>query len=128
MNTSVPRALLMALAVTASCRGENRHGDQAAALQARNPRACTLSTYRLQLPSTGAFVLNSEPRDSLGLSRWLAEVLPKREGERRIVMVQLDERRRAALDWLVPAIHRAGGEAYEFDPTCRMEIPSRSPS
>jgi hypothetical protein len=89
--------------------------------------SCVPDAYFLSLPNEGGFVLNSQKRDSAGLTRWLRDVLPRRTGTGRIVNVQPGVGRSHDLRWLVAAIGDAGAAAFEFDPACRLQIPSASP-
>ena len=98
----------------------------ASALLPVDATACSFETQFLEVPQSGGFIVNTEVRDSAGVARWLAEVLPRRE--KRLVQVRLDESRRSELAWLVPAIASAGGKAYTFDPSCRLELPTRAAS
>jgi hypothetical protein len=111
----------LAIAYVASC-SRNDHP----LLRQRNALACKPDAYLLKMPATGGFVLNTEPRDSVGIARWLRDVLPHRTGSGRYVNIEAGSDRSADLRWLVPEIERAGGEAYEFDPTCRIEISARA--
>jgi hypothetical protein len=114
---ALPATLAIAYLVSCNDRG---------LLRQRNALACRPDAYLLRLPATGGFVLNTEPRDSVGIARWLRDVLPHRTGSGRYVNIEAGSDRGADLRWLVPAIALAGGEAYEFDPTCRIEISTPS--
>ena len=97
-------------------------GD-AATLRPPSASACVRDLYLLELPSGGGFRLNREVRDSAGVARWLRDILPRRSGTGQTVHVRVEGGREAELRWLVPAITQAGGTAYEYDPSCRIEIP-----
>jgi hypothetical protein len=101
-------------------------GDSRSVLLPASAVACTPETYLLDLPPEGGFILNAERRDSAGVARWASDVLPQRSAAGRRVIVRTDSARQADLKWLVPAIQTAGGEAYEYDPACQLQIPASS--
>lgn len=113
---------ILAVLLIAGCRAP----EQRAELLPADKKSCATDAYFLELPSAGGYVLNSEQRDSAGVMRWIHEVLPKRSGTGRFVNVRVDSSRAGALTWLVPSIKGAGGEAYQGDPACRIEIPARA--
>jgi hypothetical protein len=101
---------------------------ESASLREPDSQSCTADAYLLALPASGGFVLNSELRDSAALSGWLRNVLPRRTGTGRNVNVVAAQSRQRELDWLVPAIRRAGGEAFALDRACRIAIPNLTPA
>lgn len=72
----------------------------------------------------GGWMFNAQPADSARLLDILRRVLPPRP--EKIVMVQLDSARMGALNWIVPAIERLGGEAYAADTSC-LPLPRGAP-
>lgn len=98
----------------------------ASGLRAASAESCAPDAYLLSLPPGHAFVLNSETRDSAGISTWLRDVLPKRSGTGRYVNVDAAASRGRDLAWLLPAIKHSGGEAFARDTACHIAIPSRA--
>jgi hypothetical protein len=72
----------------------------------------------LELPAAGGFRLNRQALDSAELARWLRDGQARRDPAGRLVFVRADSLRARELGWLVPAIERAGGRAYEPDTAC----------
>jgi len=81
----------------------------------------------LELPPEKGFRLNTEPFDSTRLVRWFDTQLARRVPDQRMVFIRLDSTRRDELRWLVPAIERAGGGAYEPDSRCAPIIHTQAP-
>lgn len=81
----------------------------------------------LDVPKTGGYALNTLPLDSTRLAHWFEVQLARRVPAQRIVMVRVDSARRDELRWIIPAIERAGGGAYQPDSTCAPKISIRTP-
>jgi pyruvate dehydrogenase complex dehydrogenase (E1) component len=58
-------------------------------------------------------------------TRWINEVLAKRDTGGKVVNIRADSSRGHDVSWLVPAIEDVGGRAYQFDSSCKIEIPDR---
>ena len=72
----------------------------------------------LDLPASGIYELNRNRMDSAMLAEWLHEYLAKRPPPGHILMMRVDSTRVRDLRWLIPAIERVGGAAYELDTAC----------
>ena len=72
----------------------------------------------LDLPASGIYELNRNRMDSAMLAQWFQEYLAKRPPPGQILMVRVDFTRLSDLRWIIPAIERVGGAAYELDDAC----------
>ncbi len=70
----------------------------------------------LSARADGRYALDFSVYDSAQLVTALGNVVPPRPD--RVVMVRVDTDRAKALRWIVPAIERNGGTAYQFDQAC----------
>ena len=124
MNVRIAAVSISAFMSVAGC---NEQPPGKGTVLRTDSASCVPEAYLLELPEAGRYVLNAEIRDSLGVVHWLANVLPKRSGDGRVVNVRgaLPDRR-SDLDWIVPAVQKAGGKPYAFDPACHIEIPTRA--
>jgi hypothetical protein len=118
-------------AVLAACgRDRASHDRPATTPRLRTDAASACDAGRIQLvlelPAAGGIWLNKEPFDSTSLVRWLRDGLARRDPAGRLVFVRADSLRARELGWLIPAIERGGGGAYEPDTACIRPI--RAPS
>ena len=81
----------------------------------------------LELGPDNGYRLNTESFDSTRLVRWFDAQLARRNTGQRMVFVRVDSARRDELRWLIPAIERAGGGAYEPDSRCAPIIHEQAP-
>jgi hypothetical protein len=82
----------------------------------------------LDLLASGVYELNRNRMDSAMLAQWFQEHLAKRPRPGQILMVRVDSTRVTDLRWIIPAIERVGGAAYELDTACAPPRASSRPA
>ena len=123
MNGRLAAVSMFAVLTAAGC---NKQPSDTHAMLRTDSGSCVAEAYMLELPKAGRFVLNSETRDSAGIVNWIANVLPKRSGDGRMVNIRVAlPDRRTDLAWVVREIENAGGKPYAYDPSCQIEIPTQ---
>ncbi len=110
----VPTAILIAAVMAQGCSTEHaqpvRLRNDVAELCHADPGPV------VSVRADGRYALNFGVFDSAQLVTALHNFLAPRPD--KLVMVQFDSARAAALQWVVPAINQAGGKAYKFDQAC----------
>ncbi len=109
-----PMAILLAAIIAQGCSTDHSQPaqlrDHAAAVCFGDPAAV------VSVRADGRYALDFGVFDSAQLVRALNELLPPRPD--KVVMVRTGSGRDGALRWIIPAIARAGGAAYQFDEAC----------
>ena len=118
VGESLSCLVVIMVLVLASCHADEHERR----LLPASAESCRPEAYLLELPPGRDFVLNGELRDSVGVMRWIRDVLPRRDSTGRFVNVRADVGRDRDLKWLVPAIRDAGGRAFRSDSSCHVEV------
>jgi len=82
----------------------------------------------LDLLASGVYELNRNRMDSAMLADWFQDFLAQRPPPHQIIMVRVDSARVADLRWVIPAIERTGGAAFELDSACAPPRASLQPA